>query len=179
MRAQYPDCPSVRRGGTPGSLIPLAHLQGPLALASVSVDKNALAILNSNLIPLPNAPYGCNFSLANYNPASPDPTDPNRCYDAAVSPSTYWREELFRIDHVADRQIQGFVSLYSRFLGYDGADAAVELSEHQPPLGDDVPDHSEPFLWAGHKSGGAIHAHDLADAAERSGRQLRQFETLL
>jgi hypothetical protein len=37
--------------------------------------------------------------LPNYNPASPDPTDPNRCYNAAVSPSTYWREELFRIDH--------------------------------------------------------------------------------
>ena len=25
--------------------------------------------------------------------------DPNHCYNAAVSPSTYWREELFRIDH--------------------------------------------------------------------------------
>ena len=63
-----------------------------------SVDKNAIAILNSNLIPLPNAPFGCNFSLANFNPASPDPNDPNHCYVAAVSPSTYWREELFRID---------------------------------------------------------------------------------
>ena len=36
----------------------------------------------------------CNFNVANL-----DPTDPNHCYDAAVSPSTYWREELFRIDH--------------------------------------------------------------------------------
>ncbi len=99
VRAQYPDCPSVQGGGTPGSLEPLVHLQGPLTLGTVSVDKNALAILNSNLIPLPNAPYGCNLSLPNYNPASPDPTDPNRCYVTSVSPDTYWREELFRIDH--------------------------------------------------------------------------------
>jgi hypothetical protein len=98
VRAQYPDCPSVSPGGTPGTLIPLAHLQG--VLGTVSVDKNALAILNANLIPLPNAPYGCNFSIANFNAASPDPTDPNRCYNTAISPSTYWREELFRIDQV-------------------------------------------------------------------------------
>ena len=100
VRKQYPDCPSVSPGPTPGTLIPLPHLQG--VLASVSVDKNALAILNSNLIPLPNAPFGCNFSVVNFNPASPDPSDPNRCYNAAVSPSTYWREELFRIDHILD-----------------------------------------------------------------------------
>jgi hypothetical protein len=98
-RAQYPDCPSVQVSGT-GGLSPLLQLQGPMALGTVGVDKNAVAILNSNLIPLPNAPFGCNLSLPNYNPASPDPSDPNRCYDAAVSPSTYWREELFRIDRI-------------------------------------------------------------------------------
>ena len=98
VRKQYPDCPSVSPGGSPGTLIPLPHLQG--VLASVSVDKSALAILNANLIPLPNAPFGCSFSVVNFNPASPDPNDPNRCYNAAVSPSTYWREELFRIDHI-------------------------------------------------------------------------------
>ena len=99
VRAQFPDCPSVSPGGSPGTLIPLPHLQG--VLGSVSVDKNALAILNANLIPLPNAPsYACNVTLANFNSASPDPTDPNRCYVAAISPSTYWREELFRIDQV-------------------------------------------------------------------------------
>jgi hypothetical protein len=97
-RSQYPDCPSVQPSGT-GGLAPLLHLQGPMTLGSLSVDKNALAILDSNLIPLPNAPFGCNVSLPNYNPANPDPSDPNRCYDAAVSPSTYWREELFGIDH--------------------------------------------------------------------------------
>jgi Carboxypeptidase regulatory-like domain len=105
LRSQYPDCPSVQASGS-GGLAPLLHLQGPLTLGTLSVDKNALAILNSNLIPLPNAPYGCNFSLANYNPASPDPSDPNRCYDAAVSPSTYWREELFRIDHALTDKVK-------------------------------------------------------------------------
>jgi len=102
VRAQYPDCPSVSPGSSDGTLIPLLHLQfgGGFSPTGTSVDKNALAILNSNLIPLPNAPYGCNFSLPNFNPARPDPTDPNRCYNVAVSPSTYWRQELFRIDHV-------------------------------------------------------------------------------
>jgi hypothetical protein len=104
VRAQYPDCPSVSPGGTPGTLIPLPHLQG--VLGSVSVDKNALAILNANLIPLPNAPYGCNFSVANFDAAAPDPSDPNRCYNAAVSPSTYWREELFRIDHAVTDKVK-------------------------------------------------------------------------
>ena len=98
-RLQYPDCPSVQASGT-GGLSPLLHLQGPPTLGTLGVDKNALAILNANLIPLPNAPFGCNVSLPNYNSASPDPSDPNRCYDAAVSPSTYWREELFRIDQI-------------------------------------------------------------------------------
>ncbi len=98
IRAQYPDCPAII---TSAGLIPLPHLQlgAGYSPSATSVDKNALAILNSNVIPLPNAPFGCNVSVTNYNPATPDPSDPNRCYDAAVSPSTYWREELFRIDH--------------------------------------------------------------------------------
>ncbi len=105
VRTQFPDCPSVQASGT-GGLAPLLHLQGPLTLGSLSVDKNALAILNSNLIPLPNAPFGCNVFLANFDPASPDPTDPNRCYNVAVSPSTYWREELFRIDHTLSDKLK-------------------------------------------------------------------------
>ena len=63
--------------------------------ANIGVDKNALAILESNLIPVANSPIGCNFIVTNL-----DPTDPNHCYNAAVSPSTYWREELFRIDQI-------------------------------------------------------------------------------
>lgn len=99
-RKQYPDCPATLASNGlntfPNNQLEIPALPG--VQSSFGVDKNALAILNSNLIPLPNAPFGCNFSLANFNPASPDPNDPNRCYVAAVSPSMYWREELFRID---------------------------------------------------------------------------------
>src|SRR5208337_3841953 len=51
---------------------------------------------------LPNAPLGCNYSLPNLNAdlSNLDPQDPNHCYNTAVSPSTYWREELFRIDQI-------------------------------------------------------------------------------
>jgi carboxypeptidase family protein len=86
-RQQYPDCPTngVLINGQPqpfvSNLLP-------------AVDKNALTILRSNLIPLPNSPYGCNYSVPNF-----DLTDPNHCYDSTISPKTYWREELFRIDH--------------------------------------------------------------------------------
>ncbi|MGB8010978.1 MAG: TonB-dependent receptor [Terriglobales bacterium] len=101
-RAQFPDCPAIQ---TSAGLVTINsnHLEQPGlsgAESTYSVDKNAAAILNSNLIPLANAPFGCNVSLVNYNAASPDPSDPNRCYDAAVSPTTYWREELFRIDQI-------------------------------------------------------------------------------
>jgi Carboxypeptidase regulatory-like domain len=105
-RQQFPDCPSLPAQGQPGVLQALNHLQvasDPVGTESnSSVDKNALAILNSNLIPLPNAPFGCNFNLPNLNAdlSNLDPSDPNHCYDIAVSPSTYWREELFRIDHI-------------------------------------------------------------------------------
>ena len=103
VRAQFPDCPSVTSAG--GGLLEAAtHLEVPavFGVPFLGVDKNAMAILNSNLIPLPNAPYGCNFALPNLNSdlSNLDPTDPNHCYNAAISPSTYWREELFRIDQI-------------------------------------------------------------------------------
>ncbi len=99
-RAQFPDCPATL-GSNGLNTFPdnqLEEVGQPGVQSTFGVDKNAIAILNSNLIPLPNASVGCNFSVTNVNSASPDPTDPNRCYNAAVSPSTYWREELFRID---------------------------------------------------------------------------------
>jgi len=101
-RQKYPDCPSS--GANLKDLLPIYNLQGQQLNglpANVGVDKNALAILQSNLIPLPNSATGCNFSVANL-----DPTDPNHCYNAAVSPSTYWREELFRIDQTVTTKIR-------------------------------------------------------------------------
>jgi len=116
-RQKYPDCPSLQSVG--GSPIPANHLE--LGFES-GVNKNAIAILNSNLIPLPNAPNSCNFSLPNFNAdlGNLDPADPNHCYNAAVSPSTYWREELFRIDQILTNNIK--VSF--RYI-YDAWDTSV------------------------------------------------------
>jgi hypothetical protein len=79
-RKQYPDCPQIAPDAThvgkfftfPGNQVP--------------IDPNAQIIMNSGLIPAPNATSGCNSTIGS-------------CYNAVVSPNTYWREELFRIDH--------------------------------------------------------------------------------
>jgi hypothetical protein len=91
-RQQYPDCPSVL--SVNGSPVPVSSFGVSNVLPAGYVSKNALTILNSGLIPLPNSSTGCNYYVPN-----PDPSDPNHCYDTTVSPPTYWREELFRIDH--------------------------------------------------------------------------------
>jgi hypothetical protein len=77
----YPDCP-VPTGSTPRD--------GSITGEHVNVNYLSQAILNTNIIPLPNSQSGCNSS---------NPTAFNRCYVASVSPPTYFREELFRIDH--------------------------------------------------------------------------------
>jgi len=103
-RQKFPDCPSLDTN--PRNLRPipgynlLAQQQGTQN-SGVGVDKNALTVLNANLIPLPNSAFGCNFSIANL-----DPTDPNHCYNVSVSPSTYWREELFRIDQILSPRLK-------------------------------------------------------------------------
>jgi hypothetical protein len=80
-RAKFPDCPGINNssaGGVgsfltyPGNVVP--------------IDPNAQILLNTNIIPLPTSTTGCNSSIGS-------------CFDATVSPSTYWREELFKIDH--------------------------------------------------------------------------------
>jgi hypothetical protein len=99
-RQQYPDCPAYGNLGSTATEEPAFYLEGTptaTAIGKFGVDKNARLILNANLIPLPNSPTGCNYSLPVSTVLGPD--DPNRCYVASVSPSTYWREELFRIDH--------------------------------------------------------------------------------
>jgi hypothetical protein len=101
-RQKFPDCPSQDSGTKRLRPFPNNQLLVPQVNGVASpygVDKNALAILNANLIPMPNSPFGCNYHLPLFGPFQVDPADPNHCYDAAVSPSTYWREELFRIDH--------------------------------------------------------------------------------
>jgi hypothetical protein len=78
-RSSYPDCPAFgidqntsKPQTFPGNQVP--------------IDPNANVLLGTNIIPVPNSTTGCNSSTGS-------------CFDASVSPSTYWREELFKIDH--------------------------------------------------------------------------------
>lgn len=77
--SNYPDCPQG----------PFLGNQ-PTVGRSVGVNYTSSAILNSGIIPAPNANTGCNST-------SPSPLP--HCYVNSVSPPTHWREELFRIDH--------------------------------------------------------------------------------
>ncbi len=80
MIPYFPDCP-----GTPTTTFSNTRLltyQGNL----VPINQVSGILLNTNLIPPPNAKSGCNSSIGS-------------CYDMTVSPLTSWREELFRIDH--------------------------------------------------------------------------------
>ena len=110
--ASFPDCPAVPHTGLPPGVGLMFSTQQPngsflynnIATATnatnsnAGLDPNAVAILNQNLIPLPNAYTGCNSSLVN----QVDHTTGQLimpCYDAVISEPTHWREELFRIDH--------------------------------------------------------------------------------
>ncbi len=91
-KPQFPDCPVgfnsntgvYVRSGFNGTSSGIATDQWP-------IDPTAQAILATGLLPAPNSVGGCNSTVSTAaNPA---------CYVASVSPSTSWREELFRIDH--------------------------------------------------------------------------------
>jgi hypothetical protein len=77
----YPDCPSIGQvnAGSPNS--PYQTYNGNL----VPITAQSAALLDTNLISLPNSTTGCNSTEGS-------------CYDAAISPLTTWRQELFRID---------------------------------------------------------------------------------
>lgn len=85
----YPDCP-VQAGGVPYDHNQLNYAAGN---SSYGVNRNAIALLNTGVIPFPNATGGCNSSIGS-------------CYNVDVSLPTYWREELFRIDHTISSKFQ-------------------------------------------------------------------------
>ena len=89
QRSKYPDCP-VFQGGTG---VPASNTNQANFFPSTYISKNAQAILNTGVIPLPNAKSGCDSSIAS-------------CYNVDVSLPTYWREELFRVDHTVNAKIQ-------------------------------------------------------------------------
>ena len=85
-RQKYPDCPQIGPDSIHGT-----DAQGnPQFLTypgnQVAIDPNAAAILNLGFVPAPNSNAGCTSSIGS-------------CYDVVPSPHTYWRQELFRIDH--------------------------------------------------------------------------------
>lgn len=88
---KYPDCPRV-----PPSLGNNSSQYQPQR--QVTVGYTSGAMLDSGIIPPPNSVFGCDTTNTTSQP---------RCYTTAVSPPTYWREELFRIDHrlTASQQI--------------------------------------------------------------------------
>jgi len=75
-----PDCPAQVAPNTAASQEKFASV-APLAPTPIST-----ALLNANILPLPNSTSGCSSTIGS-------------CYDTSVSPSTSFREELFRIDH--------------------------------------------------------------------------------
>lgn len=77
----YPDCPSTGQTNAGSANSPYNTFPGDL----VPISVQSAAILDTNLIPLANSSTGCNSTA-------------DSCYDAAVSPLTTWRQELFRID---------------------------------------------------------------------------------
>jgi len=82
-RAQYPDCPTTTtiaaESAQPGLISTFPNNTIPL-------NRNALLIAGTGVIPLPNATSGCNSTIGS-------------CYNGDVILPTYWREELVRLDH--------------------------------------------------------------------------------
>jgi hypothetical protein len=93
--AQWPDCPSAGIS----SLYFGEHVMFPnnnIALPNPfgALESNAIALLNTNLIPLPNSATGCNSTIGS-------------CYVGVISEPTHWREELINLDHNFTSKIQG------------------------------------------------------------------------
>jgi hypothetical protein len=98
LRQQYPDCPSAGQVGSNQLATYFGNQLGQTSsTGTTQLDPNSIILMNS-LIPLPNSTTGCNSSLVGQTDVQTgQPLTP--CYVAAISPPTYWREELLRLDH--------------------------------------------------------------------------------
>jgi hypothetical protein len=88
-RTQYPDCPDSGAGNPTDHGVLSTFVNNQLTYPNtqgLTINQNALLLLNTGIFPLPNATSGCNSTGSS-------------CYNADISLPTYWREELFRIDH--------------------------------------------------------------------------------
>ena len=84
-RAQFPDCPQLFGSTFPFNIVGYHDSLNPVS-QNPSIDAVGAATVNSGMIPLPNATVGCNSTAGS-------------CYDFAFAQPTYWRQELFRVDH--------------------------------------------------------------------------------
>ncbi|WP_420239599.1 carboxypeptidase regulatory-like domain-containing protein [Telmatobacter bradus] len=92
-RTAYPDCPTD--SSTSSVTFPNNQLTGydNGKYEQVVLNQNAVALEGNGIFPLPNATSGCNSTGT-------------ACFNGDVSLPTYWREELFRIDHVINDKWQ-------------------------------------------------------------------------
>jgi hypothetical protein len=112
--AQYPDCPSAGLSSLYfGDRVMFPNNDIALPNPFGSLDPNAIALLNTNLIPLPNSATGCNSSIGS-------------CYDTVISEPTHWREELVNLD-------QNFSSRFQTSFHYihDAWNTVVPVPEWQ------------------------------------------------
>ncbi len=113
-RNDYPDCPTQGPSGAAVGLFSEFNNNSLNNGGSLGVlDPNSLALLNSNLIPLPNASTGCNSPIGS-------------CYVAVISEPTHWREDLVRLDHNFSSKMQGSI----RFI-HDAWDTVVPVPQWQ------------------------------------------------
>ena len=91
-KPQFPDCPVVSffKDTATFQRSSLNATTSGVFTDQLPIDPTSQALLNTNLLPMPNSGTGCNATIST-------PDNPG-CYVATVSPSTAWREELFRID---------------------------------------------------------------------------------
>jgi hypothetical protein len=116
VHSQYPDCPGQAAIHEERGTL----LWSGLNNNSAPISPIGQAILNTNLIPLPNSTTGCN-SPTYKNVVTPGPPS---CFDATISPDTNWREDLIRIDH----DLTSKARLTFRFI-HDSWDTTVPLPQ--------------------------------------------------
>lgn len=92
-RQKYPDCPQIG----PDSIHSQDAQGNPQFLTypgnQIPVDPTAATLMRLNIIPAPDSTTGCTSSIGS-------------CYNVVPSPRTYWRQELFRIDHNINRNLR-------------------------------------------------------------------------
>jgi len=92
LRSVWPDCPAAGFSSS-GGLAEFPNNNIAQLNPAGTIDQNALALLSTNLIPLPNSSGGCNSPVGS-------------CYDAVISEPTNWREDLIRVDHNITSKLQ-------------------------------------------------------------------------